>query len=311
MWGGIPTATDQSSAALLRCPVLLYPEALMGPIHTRLAPLLLSLLTACGAESGGPTESLPPCAVQGTVIPGATASGHIGASNCAGMSDIPATGATNFVRWSVTIHPDTIYIVSARLLSPGNGSSWFGKLLAYSGEGGDTLLRTGFWGWAHRANGDVLEEMLVADTADRQLILHLERATLSDSGNYQLEVRRCAMIRLTPGVTTPPLALDGGCPLWTAGSPGRAIFFDYPSTAAVTRQVTVDQLGGNVNLYYAWASAPRINFACWYAGGDCNLGVGGSASFAITPSPVDGLTGGALFTLGPVATVTLKVDAVP
>ena len=284
----------------------------MGPIHRRLSPyLLLPLLAACGGDGGGPTELAPPCAIQGAVIPGATAAGRRGASSCAGVSDIPATGPTNFARWTVTIHPDTVYIVSARLLSPGNGTSWYGKLLAYSGEGSDTLLRTGYWGWAHRADGDVLEEMLVADTGTRELIVHLERAMLSDSGHYQLEVRRCPMLQLTPGVTTPQLALEGGCPLWTAGTPGRALFFKYAGTATITRQVSVAQFGGSVNLYYAWASSPRINFACWYAGGDCNLGVGGPASFAITPAPVDGLTGGALFTLGPVATVTLKVDAVP
>ncbi len=310
MWGGIPTATILSLAASERCAALTDPESRMGSTRSRIAPfLLLALLAACGPDLA-PKEEFP-CSSRGTLTAGSTSAGHLGEASCASVSDAVPGLATNRDRWTLQVHPDTVYVVSATYLVRPGESSWAGRLLGYTAEGGDTLLRTGYWGTAGIASGGLLQEMLIAGTTDGRIIIHLERATITDSGTYRLEVRRCAMIHLTPGVTSPPIGLDNGCPLWSAGLPGHARFFVYPSDSGVVRDVRVTQTGAEVPIYYAWAARPPLNFACWYAGGSCDLGNGGSSEFTIRPYPVDGITAGVLFTTGPTATVTVRVDAVP
>jgi hypothetical protein len=273
------------------------------------AGLLSILLAACGTEVA-PIE-LAPCDLRGTLTPGATFAGHLGATSCSAPSDAVPGFMTDRDRWILQLHPDTVYVVSATYLHPPSGERWAGRLLEYTVEGEDTLLRSGYWGTAGTAKGDLLQEMLLANPTDRTVLVQLERWAVGDSGAYWLEVRRCAILPLTPGVTTPTLALAEGCPLWSAGTPGHARFFSYPSDSTVTRQVTVEQSGGAVPIYFAWAALPSMNFACWYAAGRCDLGAGGTATFVIHPFPVNGVTAGAVFTLGPSASVTLKVETVP
>ena len=275
----------------------------------RYSLLLLALLAACNAESG--PADLAPCDLRGALTPGTTAHGFLGAASCPAPSDAVPGLVTARARWTLRVHPDTLYVVSARYLLPPSGAHWAGRLLEYMVEGNDTLLRSGYWGTAGTAAGDLLQEMLVASPVDRTVLIHLERAAPSDSGAYQLEVRRCTILHLVPGTATPALPLGDGCPLWSAGTPGHALFFAYPSDSAVARQVTVTQPDGAVSIYYAWAARPPLNFACWYAAGSCDLGLGGTATFAIHPYAVDGVTAGAVFTLGPAASVTLKVETAP
>lgn len=275
----------------------------------RSTPILLLLLGACGAEVA-PKDQLP-CSSRGTLTPGVTRSGYLGEANCPFRSDITPSLATNRDRWTILLHPDTVYVISARYLVPAGGLGWAGRLLAYSVEGGDTLLRTGFWGTAATPEGELLHEMLLASATDREVIVHLERASPSDSGAYRLEARRCPILHLTPEVPSPSLTLDAGCPLWTAGTPGRARFFDYPSDSGVVRDVQVTPAeGGAVALHYAWAARPPFDFACWYAGGHCDLGTGGTAPFGIRPYPVDGITAAVIFTLGPATEFRLTVATV-
>lgn len=272
--------------------------------------LLLTLLTACGTEVA--PKDQPPCEIRGTLRPGVTRQGYLGEANCTFQSDITPGLATNRDRWTIQLHPDTVYVISARYLVPASGLAWRGRLLAYTPVAGDTLLRTGFWGTAGTPEGDLLHEMLLASTTDREVIVHLERASASDSGVYRLEARRCPILHLVPGVTTPALALGEGCPLWTAGTPGRARFFDYPSDSGVVREIQVTPTeGGTVALYYAWAARPPFDFACWYAGGHCDLGTGGNGPFAIRPWPIDGITAGVIFSLGPATDFRLTVALVP
>jgi hypothetical protein len=152
--------------------------------------------------------------------------------------------------------------------------------------------------------------MLLASSVARPVIVHLERATRTDSGRYRLEARPCPIVPLTADVTTPALPLDDACVLWSAGTPGRARFFRYASDSGVAREVTVTQ-SDTVPLYYAWAAKPPFNFACWYAGGSCDLGGGGKGTFTIQPLSVTGVTAGAIFSTGSRTNVTLRVKVAP
>jgi hypothetical protein len=310
MWGGILTATNLSSAVAAHCAVIGDPESPVGPIRSRLTLCLLLILVASCASDLAPREQ-PPCDSRGTLVPGTTREGYLGEANCPIQSDVSPGLPTNRDRWTLQLHPDTVYVVSARYLVPAGGARWSGRLLGYAVAGGDTLLRTGYWGTSGTANGELLHEMLLASTTDRALIVHLERATATDSGRYQLDVRRCPVLHLDPGTTSLTIALDGSCLLWTAGAPGRARFFDYPSDSAVVRDITVTPNDPAVSIYYAWASRPPLNFACWYAAGSCDLGTGGTTIFTVRPFPVDGITAGVLFTLGASTSVTVGVAAVP
>jgi hypothetical protein len=271
--------------------------------------LLIGLLTACGSDLA--TIEGSPCASRGSLTPGTTRSGYLGEASCAALSDVVPGLATTRDRWTLQLHPDTLYIVSARYLASAPAAQWSGRLLGYAPDGGDTLLETGYWGSGGTSAGDRIQEMLLASTVDRPVIVQVERATPADSGSYRLEAHRCSITPLTPGVTSDTLPLDDACVLWSAGTPGRARFFAYPSDSGVAREVTVTQVGGSVPIHYAWAAKPPFNFACWYSGGSCDLGSGGSGPFTIRPLAVDGMTAGVIFTTGSKTGVKLRVDLTP
>lgn len=279
--------------------------------HRKLAAIVAvtAIAFACGGPFA-PADELP-CALRGAIVPGATSVGSLGVGSCGALSSIPPDDSVNFDRWTITVHPDTVYVVMARMLAPSGGVLWQGRLLSYTPNPGDTLLRTGYWGRATKTNGDEVEEMFIADPMDRTVIVQLERPSGLARQGYRLEVRRCPTHALTIGVTSAALGLDSGCPLYAAGLPGLALFFTYPSAAAVPRQVMVAQSGTSTPLYWGWASRPPFDFACWYSSGSCDLGVGGTAPFTIVPYAVDGVTAGVIFTLGPPATVTLTVNPLP
>jgi hypothetical protein len=270
--------------------------------------LLFALLTACGADLA--TVEEPPCDSRGTLAPGTERSGSLGEANCASLSDVIPGLETNRDRWTLQLHPDTVYVVEARYLASSRTGPWWGRLLGYTAEGGDTLLRTGYWGSGGTANGDHLQEMLLASASARPVIVHVERATRADSGRYRLEARPCHIVPLTDGVTTPVLPIDDACVLWSAGAPGRARFYSYASDSGVTREVTVTP-SDSVPLYYAWAAKPPFNFACWYAGGSCDLGGGGKGTFTVQPLSVNGVTAGAIFSTSSKTNVTLRVKIAP
>lgn len=268
-----------------------------------------ALSISCGSPIA-PADELP-CASRGSIAPGAISEGSLGIGSCTSVSPVSPGDSIDFDRWTLTVHPDTIYVVSAQMLAPAGSILWQGRLLALTPTVGDTLLRTGFWGRATKTNGDEIQEMFVADTVSRAIIVQLERPLGLAREGYRLEVRRCAIHPLTPDVTSSPLTIDAGCPIYSAGLPGLALFFSYPSTATVVDQVVVNQAGTTTPLYWAWASHPLFDFACWYSSGNCDLGVGGAASFTIVPYAVTGVTAGVIFTLGPPAVVTLTVHTVP
>ena len=266
--------------------------------------LTIALLGACGGDLANVEE--PPCDSRGTLTPGATRSGSLGEANCASLSDVIPGLTTNRDRWTLQLHPDTVDVVEAQYLASTRTGPWWGRLLGYTAEGGDTLLRTGYWGSGGNINGDHLQEMLLASSIDRPVIVHLERATATDSGRYRLEARPCPIVPLTADVATPALPLDDACVLWSAGTPGRARFFSYASDSTVRREVTVTQ-SDSVALYYAWAAKPPFNFACWYAGGSCDLGGGGKGIFTIQSLSVNGVIVGVIFSSGSRTNVTLWV----
>jgi|GEM_PF-3875805 len=271
--------------------------------------LLLALLTACG-EDLAPAEE-PPCQSRGTLTPGATRSGYLGAANCPFGSDVVPGLMTNRDRWTFQLHADTMYVIRARYLASTPTTPWSGRLLGYAPDGGDTLLTTGYWGSGGTAAGDRIQEMFLASAGDRPVIVHLERATPTDSGSYLLEAHRCSISPLTTGVTSDTLLIDDACLLWSAGTPGRARFFTYRSDSGIAREVAVAQTGGNVPIHYGWAAKPPFNFACWYSGGSCDLGSGGTGPFTIRPLAVDGMTAGIIFTTGSRTSVKLRVDITP
>jgi hypothetical protein len=271
--------------------------------------LLIALLTACG-EDLAPLEE-PPCQIRGTLTPGATRTGYLGEASCPFGSDAIPGLLTNRDRWALQLHPDTMYIIRARYLGSAPTTYWSGRLLGYAPDEGDTLLVTGYWGSGGTVAGDRIQEMLLATTVDRPMIVHLERATPADSGSYRLEAQRCSITPLNPGVTSDTLPLDDACVLWSTGTPGRARFFAYRGDSGVAREVTVTQTGGEVPIHYAWAAKPPFNFACWYAGGSCDLGSGGKGTFTLRPLAVDGMTAGIIFTTGSRTSVQLRVDVTP
>jgi hypothetical protein len=280
-----------------------------GPGPGLISILCLSLLASCGTELAPPDR--PPCESRGTLTPGAPRTGFLGEANCDFQSDVAPALATTRDRWTIQVHPGTVYVVTARYLPPADGDPWSGRLLGYLTDGGDTLLHTGYWGSAGTPTGERLHEMLLASTVERVMLVHLERASATDSGRYRLEARRCPILHLEPDATYPDVVVGPECPLWTAGLPGLARFFDYPSDAEAARMITVTPNDPNVAVHFAWASRPPLNFACWYTAGSCDLGTGGAVRFTFRPEPVDGITAWMIFTLGPPTTATLRVDSAP
>jgi len=274
------------------------------------AILTFAALSISCSGPDAPTDDFP-CASRGVIAPGTTSEGSLGRGSCTSVSPVPPGDSIDFDRWTLVLHPDTIYVVSARMLAPTGSVLWQGRLLALTPTASDTLLRTGYWGRATKTNGDEIEEMFVADSTSRSIIVQLERPLRLAREGYRLEVRRCPIHPLTPDVPSPALSIDAGCPLYSAGLPGLALFFTYPSSATVVHEVVVDEAGTTPPLYWGWASKPPFDFACWYASGSCDLGIGGTTPFTIVPYAVTGLTAGVIFTLGPPAVVTLTVHTVP
>jgi hypothetical protein len=310
MWGGMLTATNPSSAVAVHCAANGTLELLMPGPRVGLPPILLvTLLLACGTELAPPDQL--PCEIRGTLTPGVTRSGFLGEANCDFQSDVAPGLATTRDRWTIRVHPGTVYVVTARYLPRAGRDPWSGKLLGYLATEIDTLLHTGYWGTSGTPSGEQLHEMLLASPLSRVMLVHLERATAGDSGNYRLEARRCPILHLEPETTYSEVSVGPECSLWTAGTPGMARFFDYPSDSGVLRVITVTPDDPNVGVHFAWASHPPLNFACWYAAGSCDLGTGGVAPFTFRPEPVDGITAGMIFTLGLQTTATLRVDSAP
>src|SRR5688572_2006285 len=219
MWGGMLTATKPSSAVAVHCAAIGAPESSMaGPRTHLIAILYLALLAACGTELAPPDR--PPCESRGTLSPGVTGAGFLGEANCDFQSDVTPGLATTRDRWTIRVHPGTVYVVTARYLPPAGGDPWSGRLLGYLTDGGDTLLHTGYWGSAGTPSGERLHEMLLASPADRVMLVHLERASATDSGSYRVEARRCPILRLEPEATYTEITVGSECPLWTAGLPG-------------------------------------------------------------------------------------------
>lgn len=237
--------------------------------HRSLTALGLAAFCFIAAAGCGGDDLLAPpdgsaCTV-GSIAPGDSVEGGIGASSCEVWSD-QSSDRTVAASWTLNAKAHTAYVVRVyHRADTAAFDHWRGDVWLYArNAAGDAEWASGWYSSFGSANGNggQNEELVFASAKAQTVSIRIESATPADTGLYTIVVESCAAPNLADGVTSAPVAVDSSCTMLSHAAGSHVAFWTFTGDTTNGNSVTFTRTAGT-DLIGANVSGEGLDFSCY------------------------------------------------
>ena len=278
------------------------------------ALLSSAVLAACGGNDVLAPPDGTACTV-GTVAPGDSLDGGLGASSCSVWSDQNSV-QTTAASWTLHAKAHTAYVVRVyHRADTAAFDNWLGDVWLYArNAAGDAEWAGGEIGsfGSPNTNGGYSRELVFASAKAQTVSIRIEASSPADTGLYTIVVESCGAPALANAVTSAPMAVEGSCAMLIDNVSGHTAFWTFTGDTLNGNSVTFTRTSGS-GLFASVVSGEGLDFDCYSS--QCTYDAVGDSIGPVTIYPTLNLPGTftawAVVPVGDSATITAALATGP
>lgn len=278
------------------------------------ALVFTGVLAACSGDDVLAPPDGTACTV-GTVAPGDSLDGGLGATSCSVWSDQNSV-QTTAASWTLHAKAHTAYVVRVyHRADTAAFDNWLGDVYVYdrnaAGDAEWAGAEIGSFG-SSNGNGGYSRELAFASAKAQTVSIRIEASSPADTGLYTIVVESCAAPALANAVTSAPVAVESSCTMLNDNFPGHIAFWTFTGDTLNGNSVTFTRTSGS-GLFFSAVTGEGLDFNC--SSSQCTYDAVADSIGPVTIYPTFYLPGTftawALVTAGDSATMTAALATGP